>query len=241
MRHFHRLGRLAIAAGQRQHAQQHEQTSLFTMCRHFASFPVVSMSIRTVTVYAASSQALDAVYIDAAARLGTVMARQGYRVVYGGGGHGLMGAMADAALAAGGQVYGIIPEFLTRVEQGHQGLTALEVVADMRTRKARMLEGSDAVIALPGGCGTFEELFEAMTLKRLGQFLGPIVLVNTRNYYKPLLEFLRQSVAEHFMSQTHLDLWQTVPEPEAVPGALQQTRPWSAHAALESAAVQQRR
>jgi len=199
------------------------------------------MSIRTVTVYAASSQALDPVYVDAAARLGTVMARQGYRVVYGGGSHGLMGAMADAALTAGGQVHGIIPEFLTRVEQGHQALTSLEVVADMRTRKARMLQGSDAVIALPGGCGTFEELFEAMTLKRLGQFLGPIVLVNTRGYYNTLLEFLRQSVSEHFMSQTHLDMWQSVAEPEAVPGALERARPWSARTALETAAVQRRR
>ena len=199
------------------------------------------MSIRTVTVYAASSQALDPVYVDAAARLGTVVARQGYRVVYGGGGHGLMGAMADAALTAGGQVHGIIPEFLTRVEQGHQALTSLEVVADMRTRKARMLEGSDAVIALPGGCGTFEELFEAMTLKRLGQFLGPIVLINTSEYYRKLLDFLRHSVAEHFMNQTHLDMWQTVTEPEAVPEALEQARPWSARTALESAAVHRRR
>ncbi len=199
------------------------------------------MSIRTVTVYAASSQALNPVYVDAAARLGTVVARQGYRVVYGGGGHGLMGAMADAALTAGGQVHGIIPEFLTRVEQGHQALTSLEVVADMRTRKARMLEGSDAVIALPGGCGTFEELFEAMTLKRLGQFLGPIVLINTSEYYRKLLDFLRHSVAEHFMNQTHLDMWQTVTEPEAVPEALEQARPWSARTALESAAVHRRR
>jgi uncharacterized protein (TIGR00730 family) len=196
-----------------------------------------SMSIRTVTVYAASSQALDADYVDAAARLGTVLARTGYRVVYGGGGHGLMGAMADAALAAGAEVHGIIPEFLTRVEVGHQGLTSLEVVPDMRTRKARMLDGSDAVIALPGGCGTFEEVFEAMTLKRLGQFLGPIVLVNTRQYYRTLLEFLRHSVAEHFMNQTHLDMWQTVSEPEDVPKALGQARSWSAHAALETAAV----
>ncbi len=199
------------------------------------------MSIRTVTVYAASSQALDPVYVDAAARLGTVMGRQGYRVVYGGGSHGLMGAMADAALAAGGQVHGIIPEFLTQVEQGHQGLTSLEVVADMRTRKARMLEGSDTVIALPGGCGTFEELFEAMTLKRLGQFLGPIVLVNTSNYYHTLLEFLHHSVSEHFMSQVHLDMWQTVKEPEDVPGALEQAKPWSSRAALDTAAVQRHR
>lgn len=195
------------------------------------------MSIKTVTVYAASSRALDSMYVDAAARLGEALGRIGYRVVYGGGSHGLMGAMADAALAHGAQVHGIIPEFLTRVEAGHQGLTSLEIVADMRTRKARMLAESDAVIALPGGCGTFEELFEAMTLKRLGQFLGPIVLINTNGYYRTLLEFLRHSVDEHFMNRTHLDMWQTVDEPEQAPDALARAAHWDAHTALENAAV----
>jgi uncharacterized protein (TIGR00730 family) len=198
------------------------------------------MSIRTVTVYAASSQALDPVYVDAASRLGTVLGSQGYRVVFGGGSHGLMGAMSDAALAAGGEVHGIIPEFLNQVERSHQALTSLEVVTDMRTRKARMLEGSDAVIALPGGCGTFEELFEAMTLKRLGQFLGPILLINTNQYYRMLLEFLRHSVEEQFMNRTHLDMWQTIEEPEQAPAALNKAAPWSSRKALESASVQRR-
>lgn len=196
------------------------------------------MSIKSVTVYAASSQALDSIYIDAAARLGKTLGLAGYRIVYGGGAHGLMGAMADAALGAGGEVHGIIPEFLTRVERGHQELTSMEVVSDMRTRKARMLENSDAVIALPGGCGTFEEVFEAMTLKRLGQFLGPIVLVNTADYYRKLLEFLRHSVDEHFMNRTHLEMWQTVETPDQVPAALGQAPAWSAESALATAAVE---
>ncbi len=198
------------------------------------------MSIRTITVYAASSQALDPVYVDAAARLGTVLGRQGYRVVFGGGSHGLMGAMADAALAAGGEVHGIIPEFLNQVERSHQGLSSLEVVTDMRTRKARMLENSDAVIALPGGCGTFEELFEAMTLKRLGQFLGPILLINTNQYYRILLDFLHHSVDQHFMNRTHLDMWLTVSEPEEIPAALTRATPWSSRNALSNAGVQRR-
>ncbi len=172
------------------------------------------MSIRRVTVYAASSQALEADYINAASRLGKTLAEAGVTIAYGGGSHGLMGAMADAAVAAGGEIHGIIPEFLTQVEKGHQNLTNLEVVADMRIRKERMLANSDAVIALPGGCGTLEELFEAMTLKRLGQFLGPIVLVNTNAYYDELLNFLDRSVNERFMSRVHLDMWQTVTEPE---------------------------
>src|SRR5699024_6528586 len=161
----------------------------------------------TVTGYAASSQPLDAVYIDAAERLARTLGAAGLSIAYGGGSTGLMGAMADGAIAAGARVHGIIPEFLTRVERGHQGLYTLEVVADMHQRKARMLAEGDAVIALPGGCGTFEELFEAITLKRLGQFLGPIILINTQGYYDRLLDFLSHSVREHFMNRAHLDMW----------------------------------
>ncbi|NBD96329.1 MAG: TIGR00730 family Rossman fold protein [Gammaproteobacteria bacterium] len=197
------------------------------------------MSIRCVTVYAASSQALQADYSKAASRLGEALADAGIGIVYGGGGQGLMGAMADGALSKGGKVHGIIPGFLTRVERGHPGLASLDVVDDMRTRKARMLEHSDAVIALPGGCGTFEELFEAMTLKRLGQYLGPIVLVNTRGYYDALLRFLQQSVDEHFMSPTHLNLLQSVAEPEQVLDALHDAPAWSADQ-LNEAAVKAR-
>ena len=195
------------------------------------------MSIKSVTVYAASSQALDGAYVEAASRLGRTLGNNGLRIVYGGGSAGLMGAMADAALEAGAEVIGIIPEFLTRVERGHHGLHTLEVVTDMRVRKARMLEEGDAVVALPGGCGTFEELFEAITLKRLGQFLGPIVLVNTNGYYDRLLDFLSHSVEQRFMNQTHLDMWQTVETPEQVPQALGDAAEWSAEEALASAAV----
>lgn len=193
------------------------------------------MSIRRVTVYAASSQALHHDYIKAASRLGETLANAGIAIVYGGGSQGLMGAMADGALAYGGSVHGIIPQFLTRVERGHQGLASLDIVDDMRTRKARMLENSEAVIALPGGCGTFEELFEAMTLKRLGQYLGPIVLVNTHGYYDALLRFLEQSVKERFMSHTHLDLLQSVADPDQVIDALHDAPAWSADQLNEAA------
>lgn len=194
------------------------------------------MSIQRVTVYAASSQALSPDYINAAQRLGKTLGEAGLSIMYGGGGHGLMGAVAEAALAAGAEVHGVIPEFLTRVEAGHRGLTSLEVVKDMRTRKARMLEGSDGVIALPGGCGTFEELFEAITLKRLGQFLGPIILVNTNGYYDQLLVFLNHSVRERFMNRSHLEMWQSVAEPEQVLTALGAAPAWSA-SAIANAAV----
>lgn len=193
------------------------------------------MTLDRITVYAASSQAVAPKYIDAATRLGTVLGNAGITIFYGGGSRGLMGAMADGAMAVDGRVIGIIPEFLTEIEKGHQGITRLDVVPDMHTRKARMLEDSQGVVALPGGCGTFEEVFEVMTLKRLGQFLGPIILVNTDGYYDRLLEFLEQSVSEKFMSQAHLDLWQTVDEPEAIQQALSDAPEWSARRLLEAA------
>jgi len=198
------------------------------------------MSIRKVTVYAASSQALDQAYVDAAGQLGKILGTAGLEIVYGGGGAGLMGAMANGALSAGARVTGVIPEFLKQVERGHQGLHRLEVVTDMRERKARMLANSDAVIALPGGCGTFEELFEAVTLKRLGQFLGPIILVNTQGYYNLLLEFLQYSVKNHFMNTAHLGLWQVVERPEEVVQALSHAGRWSEQQAVESAVVRSR-
>ncbi|NKI35842.1 TIGR00730 family Rossman fold protein [Wenzhouxiangella sp. XN79A] len=183
-----------------------------------------------MTVYAASSHALSSKYFEVAARLGRALAEAGHPIVYGGGGTGLMGAMADAALEAGGEVHGVIPEFLTTLEKGHPGLTSMDVVPSMRIRKEKMLIDSAAVVTLPGGCGTFEEVFEAMTLKRLGQYFGPIVLVNADGYYDKLIEFLEHSVREKFMSQAHLDLWHTVERAEDVPDALETLEPWSADA-----------
>jgi uncharacterized protein (TIGR00730 family) len=187
-------------------------------------------NISRVTVYASSSNGLAEAYYDAAARLGAVLGRAGLDIVYGGGGVGLMGAMADRALAEGAHVHGVIPGFLNTLEHGHGKLPRLDVVADMRERKQRMIEGSDAVISLPGGSGTLEELFEVITLKRLGQFLGPILLLNTNGYYERLDAFLRNAVRERFMSDRHLDMWSLVDEPEDVPLALEEAAEWSADA-----------
>jgi hypothetical protein len=186
--------------------------------------------IRRVTVYASSSNALADSYYDAAARLGTVLGAAGLEIVYGGGGVGLMRAMADNALAAGAHVHGVIPHFLNTVEHGHKNLSRLEVVEDMRERKHRMITDSHAVISLPGGSGTFEELFEVLTLKRLGLFLGPVVLVNTNAYFDRFIEFLQYSVHEHFMAERHLGMWSAVDEPEQVLEALRLAPPWSSDA-----------
>ena len=146
---------------------------------------------RSVVVYCASSRACEAEYHDEARRLGEILATAGCAVVYGGGRAGSMGALAEGALAKGGRVVGVIPKFMMDLEWGHDDLSELHVVEDMRTRKHEMLTRASAVVALAGGTGTLEELFEAITLKRLGLFLGPIVIVNTKGYYDPLIAQLQ--------------------------------------------------
>ena len=179
-----------------------------------------------VCVYAASSQHSDAAYRDAARSLGRLLAQAGCSVVYGGGSAGSMGAIADGALGAGGEVIGILPRFMADLEWGHPGLTRLELVEDMRERKHRLLAGSDAVVALPGGCGTLEELFEAITLKRLGLYFNPIILLNTRAFYAPLQAFMQQVIGERFMNPEHAAMWSLVDSPEAVLPAIRSTPKW---------------
>src|SRR5262249_5921574 len=138
---------------------------------------------RAVCVYCASSRASHPQYRQAAFRLGEVLAERGLEIVYGGGARGSMGALADGALSPRGRGVGILPRFVADLEWGHQGLSELALVEDMRARKHLMLTRSQAAVALPGGSGTLEELLEAITLKRLGLYLNPIVLVNTRAFF----------------------------------------------------------
>ena len=190
----------------------------------------MSGETRQVCVYCASSRSAHADYRAAARRLGAVLAQRGIRIVYGGGAAGSMGALADGALAHGGHVTGVLPRFMSELEWGHPGLPELRLVEDLRARKHLMLSESDAVIALPGGSGTLEELLEAITLKRLGLFVGPIVLVDTRGYFAPLLALLRRAVDERFMGEQHLAMWSVVAEPEEVPDALLRAARWSPEA-----------
>jgi hypothetical protein len=146
--------------------------------------------------------------------------------VYGGGSQGLMGAVADGALTHGGEVIGILPKFMADLEWGHPGLTELCLVEDMRERKHLLLTGSDAVVALPGGCGTLEELFEAITLKRLGIYFNPIVLLNSRNYYQPLQTFMQQVIDEKFMAVEHGAMWSLVDSVDEVLPEILRTPAW---------------
>lgn len=179
-----------------------------------------------ICVYCASSDGADPVYKQAAFNLGAAIAAAGGTVVYGGGGKGLMAAVADGALSKGGEVIGIIPRFMIEVEWQHPGLANLEIVEDMRERKHRLLTGSDAVVALPGGSGTLEELFEAITLKRLALYFNPIILLNTRSFYAPLHAFMQQTVTERFMNPQHVDMWSMVDEVDEVLPRIRATPRW---------------
>jgi uncharacterized protein (TIGR00730 family) len=179
-----------------------------------------------ICVYAASSPQAAPAYHDAARRLGELVAAERCSIVYGGGSQGLMGALADGALAKGGEVIGILPKFMADLEWGHPGLTHLDLVEDMRERKHKLLTGSDAVVALPGGCGTLEELFEAITLKRLGLYFNPIVLLNTDGFYDGLQAFLGHVIAHKFLNPGHAEMWTLVDRPEDVLPAIRATPPW---------------
>lgn len=174
---------------------------------------------RAVCVYCASSAGGHPDYLRVARRTGELLAQNRYSVIYGGSRMGAMGAVADGALACGGYVVGVMPDFLQRLEIAHASLSEFHLVEDMRARKHRMLAESQAVIALAGGCGTFEELLEAITLRKLAAHTYPIVIVNTRNYYEPLLRQMAAAVEEGFLV---LDppLWTVVDSPEAAVAVL---------------------
>ena len=159
-----------------------------------------------------------------------MLAAEGITIVYGGGSVGSMGALADAALAAGGRLVGILPRFMNDLEWGHKSLTELRLVDDMHHRKRLMIEEADAVVALPGGSGTFEELLEAITWKRLGLYVNPIVIVNVRGFYDPLRALLEGAIAERFMDERHRSMWTFVERPEDVLSAIAAAPDWSAEA-----------
>ena len=170
--------------------------------------------IKSVCVYSASSTKIAPVYFHAATYLGKLLADGHIRLINGAGNIGLMRSVADAVLQNGGEVTGVIPHFM--VEQGwhHNGLTELIEVDSMHERKRLMAEKSDAVIALPGGCGTLEELLEIITWKQLGLYLKPIVILNTNGFFDPLLAMLDKAIDGNFMRKQHGDIWHLAHTPE---------------------------
>ena len=186
------------------------------------------MSLKSVCVFCGASPGARPIYREAAEQLGRSLAEQGLTLVYGGGAVGLMGLVADAALAAGGEVIGIIPQSLERAEIGHRGLTRLEVVDGMHARKARMAELADAFIALPGGLGTLEELFEVWTWGQLGYHAKPLGLLEVDGFYARLTAFLDHLVAERFVREQHRAILQISESPTELLQRLDAWRPTAA-------------
>jgi uncharacterized protein (TIGR00730 family) len=161
--------------------------------------------MESLCVFCGSSDAVHADYKTAARSLGIFLAQKGIRIIYGGGKTGLMGAIADGALSAGGEVIGVIIPSMNNPALAHDGLTRMDVPPDMHARKARMHELADGFIALPGGFGTFDELFETITWSQIGHHEKPIGLFNTRNYFAPLLAAIDHAVEEGFIFKEHRD------------------------------------
>ncbi|MED5619286.1 TIGR00730 family Rossman fold protein [Ideonella sp. BN130291] len=170
----------------------------------------------SVCVYCGSRPGADPVYAEHARTVGRLIGERGWRLVYGGGKVGLMGEVADATLAAGGQVLGVIPDSLMRREVGHHGLTELHVVSTMHQRKQMMAEHADMFLALPGGIGTFEELFEVWTWRQLGYHDKPVGLLNSGGYYDAFMRFIGQSVEQGFLSAEQQAVLQVGEEPVAL-------------------------
>lgn len=180
----------------------------------------------TICVFAASSSRIDKQYAEAAATMGKLFAGSKMNVIYGGGGIGLMGVLADAVMENGGSITGVLPSFMNDEGWGHPGVNDMILTADMGERKKNMLARANAVVALPGGVGTLEELTEAITLKQLGLFKGPIIILNTLNFYKSLNEFFEHMVEGHFLRFEHKEIWEVVDTPEEVITALTKNKNW---------------
>ncbi len=181
------------------------------------------MKEKIITVYCASSTSIDKIYFDAARSLGQEIARRGITLIDGGGSMGLMGAVNDAVIEAGGKAIGVIPSFMVERGWHHKGLTKLEVTDGMHSRKEKMASLADGVIALPGGIGTFEELLEIITWRQLGLFKGNVVIYNIDGYYDNLLAMLDTAVERNFMKADHKTIWTvTTDAQEAVEAAIRE-------------------
>jgi uncharacterized protein (TIGR00730 family) len=170
----------------------------------------------TICVFASSSSRINSEYATAASNLGLLLARAKMDVVYGGGGIGLMGKLADAVIENGGKITGVIPSFMKDEGWDHASVKDMILTSDMGERKKKMFALSNGIVALPGGVGTLEELTEAITLKQLGLYKGPIIILNTLNFYKSFIDFLEHMISGHFLRYEHKGMWEIASTPEEV-------------------------
>jgi uncharacterized protein (TIGR00730 family) len=183
------------------------------------------LKLQTICVFCAANPGVDPAYVEQATAMGRFLAESGRRLVYGGGRTGLMGALADGALAAGGEVIGIMPRHLVDHEVAHTGLTKLHVVASMHERKSLLAELSDGFLAMPGGLGTLEEIFEVWTWGQLGLHRKPYGLLQVGDFFAPLLRFLDHAVEEGFIRQEYRDLLVVATEPSSLISRMENMSP----------------
>ena len=192
--------------------------------------------MKEVCVYCASSTSIDKKYIRVAEELASVLVQNDYGVVYGGGEVGLMGALADTVLRFNGRITGVIPRFMVEVEWAHKGVENMIQVETMYERKSRLIKGVSAVIALPGSTGTLDELIDVISLKKLGLFTKPVIIINSFGFYDPLFSLLEKMIREKFMRPEHRLLWTEVKEPGEVINAIITSPKWDENA-IKIAAV----
>jgi hypothetical protein len=191
--------------------------------------------LNRICVYCASSSRSNKKYLDAAYQLGQIFAQKGITTVYGGGSIGLMGALARGVLENNGKITGIIPKFMMELEWGNPNVTNMIVVNSMAERKKLLTDKVDAVVALPGGTGTLEELAETLSLKKLGLFMQPIVILNTNGFYDTLIAFLERMIADSFIRAEHRQLFSVANHPDEVIAAIASAPNWG-NEALDLAA-----
>ncbi len=189
-----------------------------------------------ICVYLASSQYVDPCYFEATDALAKLFVAQNIEVIYGGGSQGLMGRLADTVLAEGGKIRGVIPHFMRTLEWDHPSVKDMEYVETMHERKAKLIENVDGLVTIAGGSGTMEEFFETLTMKRLGQFTKPMIILNTNGFYDPLEVLLQNMIDQKFMNPIHREMYTFVKDPTEVIPAIHSARKWNANA-IEYASV----
>ena len=191
---------------------------------------------KNVCIFCASSTSIDNKYIETAELLTEKLVKNGYGIVYGGGEVGLMGAVANKALSLNGRVTGVIPRFMVEVEWAHKGVTDMVQVETMAERKNRLVKGVFAVIALPGSTGTLDELIDILSLKKLGKFTRPVIIVNSFGFYDHLLLLFDKMIEERFMRPEHRELWSVIENPEDIIDAIDNAPKWDEDA-IKTAAL----
>lgn len=186
--------------------------------------------IKTAGIFCASSPRIDKKYFSAADDIARILVKDNIAIYFGGGKYGLMGQVAERVKMNNGKITGVIPSFMKAENWHNEDIRDMIVVKSMHERKEKILNTSDILVALPGGCGTVEELMEAITWKQLGLYTGPIIILNINGFYSPLLKLLEKMISENFLREVHRKIWSVIEKPSDLMDAVKNTYPWSVDA-----------